>query len=231
MTDRELEARLTALEAKQKDMAYKAARLNAIAEIQYLEGHLLSLWQSPETRRYAFDLYAHRDDISHESYCGYHVGREALHEYLAPENFDAMGIQETGTVFSHDLSTVCITVADDLKTARGMWWSPGAECFADMGKHGLPLPLWCWAKYNNDFIYENGRWWVWHTHFYTTFMTAYDLSWVDCPDDERGGLRCPGDPPEAPGCKSNVYMPGGVFKTNPEAPEPYATWTDERLRQ
>ena len=163
----DLEKTLADLEKELSAMSLRAEKLKAAAEIQYLMGHLLSLWQSPETRRYAVDLYADRDDSSHESYCGYHVGMDALRAYLAPDNFDEMGISETGTVFSHDLTTPLITVADDLQTARGLWWSPGAECFAEMGNAGKPIPLWCWAKYHNDFIKVDGQWKVWHTHFYT----------------------------------------------------------------
>ena len=228
MTD--LEQRLIALENRSQQMKLQAEKLKAIGEIQFLMGKLLSLWQSPLTRRYAVELYANRDDSSHESYCGYHVGMDALRAYLAPENFDEMGIEETGTFFSHDLTTPVIVVADDLQTARGLWWSPGAECFAGMGNAGKPDPLWCWAKYHNDFIKVDGEWKVWHTHFCTTFMTPYHLSWVDVPDEERGGLRCPGDGPEAPGCKSNVYDPHGVFQCWPDAPQPYKTWTDDRMR-
>lgn len=226
----DLEQRLEALETKFKEMTYDAQKLKDIAEIEYLEGKLLALWTSPLTRRDAFHLYAERDDSSHESYCGYQLGTDKLNAYLAPPSFDEMGISERGTFFSHDLTTPLIVVADDLQTARGQWWSPGAECFADMGHAGRPLPLWCWAKYNNDFIKVDGEWRVWHTHFYTTFMAPYNVSWVDVPDDERGGIRCPGDGPEAPGCASNVYDPHGIYKDEPEAPKPYRTWTDDRMR-
>lgn len=220
-----LEQRLEEMELKQKEMEKQVGKLQAIAEIQYLMGCFLTYWQSPTTRHKAYSFYAERDDSSHESYCGYQVGMEKLKAYLDPPGgFEATGMQEVGTFYVHHLTSPMIVVADDLQTARGLWFSPGCESFGGQGQLGDPLPLWAWGKYNVDFIRVNGEWKVWHTHFYKDFITPFNTSWVDTPEDFR-------DPEAgAPGAQKNVYDPKGVFQCIPAPPQPYATWTDDRMR-
>ncbi len=222
----DLETRINELLAKQEELKTMLNELEAVNAIQFLMGRFVVLWSSPKTRKNCLALYADREDSSHESYAGYFVGRRALKEYLDPEGgFEAAtGLPEKGTFFEHHLATPTIRVAKDGKTARGLWQSPGAESFGGKGANGRPLPLWCYGKYLCDFIFEDGVWKIWHTHFYVTFMTPYNISWVDVPDEIRRG----GD--GAPGARANSYNPDGVYHYIPEAPEAYDTWTDDRMR-
>lgn len=221
-----LEQRIALLEHQATDLEQTLSKLKAISEIQFLMGQYVVYWQSPKTWKKALDLYADRPDSSHEDYTGYYVGMDALRGHLDPvDGFEKeTGLTEEGTFFQHHLASPIIQVADDLQTARGLWWSPGAESDGGKGANGEPLPLWCYGKYCNDFIKVDGEWKIWHTHFYVTFRTPYNLSWVDVPDEIRRG----GD--GAPGAQENHYNPKGVFLDVPHVPAPYTTWTDDRMR-
>ena len=222
----DFEQRISQLEKQQEELDTTLAKLEAVAEIQYLMGQMCVYQESPLTRYKLLSLYADRDDSSHESYTGYYVGMDALRKYFGEKGgfTEATGLPEVGTHFHHHLASPTITVADDLQTARGMWWSPGCETLGGKGANGAPLPLWCYAKYNNDFIKVDGKWKLWHTHFYVTFMTPFNLSWVDVPEEIRRGGE------GAPGARANSYNPLGVYQPIPEAPQPYETWTDDRMR-
>jgi hypothetical protein len=219
----DLESRIKALEAEIGRLKYQADRLKAIEDIQYLMGQYMSL-HVPCVANEQWKLYANRPDSSHESFEGRITGIEnvkKLYELFTPKD-------AAGAIYEHHLCTPTIMVADDLQTARGLWWSPG---FETGGKRpdGKYIPLWCWAKYNVDFIIEDGRWKLWHTHFYLTFMTDYHVSWVDIPPELADGFEINlGDIPFSPTKKSCVYHPDRVSPPVPFAPEPYKTWTPDR---
>lgn len=222
----DFEARLMQLTKQQEELDQTLQKLDAIRQIQYIMGKFVVLLQSPISRHEIVDLYADRPDSSHESHTGYYVGMDALRGYFCPEEgFEAVtGYPEVGTAFEHHLATPTIQVAGDGKTARGLWQSPGCETRGGQGANGRPQPLWCYGKFLNDFINENGVWKIWHTHFYVTFYTPFHVNWVDVDDELRKGG------PGAPDAVENHYRPDGIYKYIPAAPEPYDTWTDDRMR-
>lgn len=222
MTD--IEKRLTELEAGYAAMKHDVEKLKIIEECQHLMGRYMAIHTASEQKN-GWKLYADRADSSHESHSGYFVGIDAIREYLDPQGENPFQMQLEGTFFEHDLCTPTIAVAEDLQTARGVWFSPGVESFGGMGENGKPKAVWCWSKYAVDFIRENGEWKLWHTHFYATFITPFGTSWVDTPAEERGGSGN-----DDPGAKSNIYDPNKVFKAIPEAPMPYETFTADMMR-
>ena len=226
MTD--IEKRLTALETELAATQHEVERLKIIEECQHLMGRYMAL-HTAEGQKLTVDLYARRPDTSHESHSGYYVGFEAVKHYLDPQPGDPSyfmaAAPKEGAFFEHDLCTPTIAVADDLQTARGVWFSPGAESHPGMGKDGKPEAQWCWSKYAVDFIQEDGQWKLWHTHFYTTFKTHFDIPWTEEDPAYRGGSGH-----DAPGAAMNVYDPNKVFKAIPEAPMPYKTFTADMMR-
>jgi hypothetical protein len=89
----------------------------------------------------------------------------------APEN---IGV---GTFVVHNLTTPIIQVAEDGKTAKGMWYTPAALASVDSsGKfHGT----WTWEKYAVDFVKEDSNWKFWHILVLTDFGVPMDKDLAD----------------------------------------------------
>jgi hypothetical protein len=98
----------------------------------------------------------------------------------------------------HTITTPVIEIAEDRKTAKGIWYTPGivGEYKAD----GTNNSQWMWEKYGVDFVMENGKWKVWHMKVYTDFSTA-----VGSPIGQAGA------PGGAPGA-----APAGAPGTTPD---------------
>ena len=55
-----------------------------------------------------------------------------------------------------------IELADDLQTAKGMWYSQGSK--ADVTESG-PVSYWTFGVFCVDFVPENGAWKIWHLQY------------------------------------------------------------------
>lgn len=75
--------------------------------------------------------------------------------------------------------TPIVEVAEDGRTAQGVWTSSGAETWREGDEK--PQGYWRWGKYALDFIQENGVWKIWKMRFYPYFMTKFDESWTQAP--------------------------------------------------
>ena len=97
-----------------------------------------------------------------------------------------------GKLLFHAISTPVIEVADDLKTAKGIFLLQGFE--SGVIKEGV-LPKmfesvepavdgkkawahWAFAKYGIDYILEDGEWKIWHFHAYDVTRATFDKNWV-----------------------------------------------------
>ncbi|MEU6261091.1 nuclear transport factor 2 family protein [Streptomyces sp. NPDC047043] len=135
-----------------------------------------------------------------------------------------------GMMTEHATSTALVVVADDGRTAKGVWMSPGHETFA--GPEGDAHVFWSWGRYGVDFVKENGRWKFWHFHIYTTFRTPFATSWVDSALGPRmfdfaEGETPPGMTPPTRGTTDNTpYHPSRAPRLLPEPPRPYATFSE-----
>jgi hypothetical protein len=77
--------------------------------------------------------------------------------------------QRMGGFQWHTITSGVIQIADDRKTAKGVWYTPGilGKAAAD-GKLSLRH---MWERYGVDFVNEDGNWKIWHLHVYTDFAT------------------------------------------------------------
>lgn len=156
------------------------------------------------------------------------VGEANLKEMreLYPQIEDDPKNKNIGTMNVHMLTTPMIEVAEDGKTAKGIWMSPGHVTQVRGGKLAA---CWMWEKYAVDFVKEDGKWKIWHFHVYTDFQTPYDKSWVENSLEPK---LPPAFPPDFP--KSNKpmtvdypqYSPFTVPKNEPRPPVPYETFND-----
>ena len=156
------------------------------------------------------------------------VGEANLKEMreLYPQIEDDPKNKTIGTMNVHMLTTPMIEVAEDGKTAKGIWMSPG---HVTQVRGGKLTACWMWEKYAVDFVKEDGKWKIWHFHVYTDFQTPYDKSWVENSLEPK---LPPAFPPGFP--KSNKpmtvdypqYSPFTVPKNEPKPPVPYETFND-----
>jgi len=167
-----------------------------------------------------------------------------------PEN---LGIG--GEWASHTQSTAIIVVADDGKSAKGVWESPGLHFTAQVRDGKISKSgSWFWEKYGADFVKEDGKWKIWHISMYyenTPPGWDADTNSYQTGAQGRGG---PGGGMPPPGARGG-QMPGGqapaaragaaqeVGKVAPELapqtqvgqmysetnPNPYKAWSPTKL--
>ena len=123
---------------------------------------------------------------------GYYVGYDAIYEayatghwnnwitaaksYCAKNGIDTTGMTDdeiceiyggVGQLLLHVTTTAIIEVAEDGRTAKGYWYSPGM--IAETGMAGNSI----WEAYGCDFVKEGDEWKIWHLHMYTDFMCQF----------------------------------------------------------
>jgi hypothetical protein len=127
-----------------------------------------------------------------------------------------------GLMMMHTLTTPVIEVAGDGKTAKAVWISPGHETLRIDGKLRA---FWAWCKYGVDFIKEDGKWKIWHSHVYPIFRCPYETSWIEISD-----APAPPVPDELKPDRPTTYYHPYSTKTMPDyvpaPPEPYETWEE-----
>jgi hypothetical protein len=168
------------------------------------------------------------------------------------EFFDVMSEQFTangpeclpGLLEIHQITTPVIEVAEDLKTAKGLWMSTGAILMQDdpMDPTGSSF-TWDTGKYAVDFINLNGTWKIWHLHVCDMWRTSFTEDPVKCAGSKEYGVtqeqidqwnaqaahgevvRPHGFPiPDAPTTFHYIYAKDSVAPREPLAPQPYKTF-------
>ncbi len=130
----------------------------------------------------------------------------------------------------HTNTTPIIVIADDGKTAKGMWYSPGIGLMADLeGEKPKANGTFFWEKYAVDFIKEDGRWKIWHMQMVYDYTPKLNGDWLDFSD--KGGAEAGerGDLPEGfsePEYSYPAYSPERAATMYPKLPEPYATFSE-----
>ena len=177
---------------------------------------------------------------------GCYVGVEAVRGYYVDffESFFAVARQEMLAMFPqasaapgggppgmqilHTLTTPVIEVAEDRRTAKAVWLSPG---YVTAPAGGKLQAFWHWDRYAVDFTRAEGSWKIWHFWVGRDFTTPYETSWVDAALHPGAVLdleTVPGFPkPNAPGRQSYAgYSPFESPKAVPRLPEPYRTFSE-----
>lgn len=194
------------------------------------------------------EIWSAREDISWGNNWGYWVGRETMYGYYAdakevqdeatlrlmakanptievkPENF------QMGALLMHTLTTPLVEVAEDGKTAQGMWYSLGQVTNA--GPDGKATGQWMHERYAVDFIKEDDQWKIWH------FFVGTDLGTeAGKPFTGKMGPAPDADPEQAKAMREIMEalpkptIPGEFYHckygwhNEPHFPVPYATHT------
>jgi hypothetical protein len=147
-------------------------------------------------------------------------------EHVRDHYLKGEGSQDfTGKLYLHTLATPSIQVADDGKTAKGVWMSPGLET-TDMGTNAKLSAYWSWGYMAADFVRENGVWKIWHYHVYGLFKCLYEKSWVeyiDKPNPEDAEMM---GKPDRPTTYHREYSPDTKRELVPVPPLPYETFNE-----
>jgi len=215
-----LQDQVNAMQKEFKSMKHEIERLQAYVEIQNLVAKY-EVVHTPSSMSRSVDLFALKQpDVSVEiAMWGKMTGPDKVKKMFTGMS---EGKPKPGGMFEHNLTTPVIQVAADGKTAKGLWFSPGHETTRD--EKGNLIANWCWGKFGADFIKEDGKWKIWHYHWYDTFFSPYYKSWVDFPQPGLDVILTPkGMTAEPPTCRSS-YFPDQVRKPIPDYPEPYETW-------
>ena len=214
------------LAAELAALKHQLFRVDAAREIQNLMGSY-TVNHLPKNMHDHVELFAlEMPDVSVEvGDRGVYVGADALRT-LFGQQF-AMALE--GNLLIHYLATPMIEVAADGLTARGVWRSPGIEAVRPRDG-GKPVPLWSFGAYACDFIHRDGRWKIWHLHWFRVVKCNYKDGWVD-DLSMTFGRPLPGSatdgPPLRPTTYHNPYTPDSIQQSVPPCPKPYATWADD----
>nr|WP_298054973.1 nuclear transport factor 2 family protein [uncultured Lachnoanaerobaculum sp.] len=207
------------------NLKLQAERLSALQEIRNLMGKYSYLHTAFRNVEYV-KLWAKRDDSLLIMPFGKFQGFEAIRHCYVDMHGDRNDVevrnQLKGFMMVHLMNTEVIEVAEDGKSAKGSWISPGIEVAPQTGKEG---GAWCWGKYEVDFIKEE-EWKFWHMTLYPVFLTPYSKSWGRNLDNKMDGQMLLEDPlcqpPDSPMWE---YGPNSVYPENqPRIPESYKTF-------
>lgn len=128
-----------------------------------------------------------------------------------------------GMLALHELTTPVIEVAQDGMTAKGMWFTWGANT-NNHPERGL-IPIWQSLKYNHVFVKEDGVWKWLEFRAHLIIRTPFDQGWVKEP--YIGGSTIKGTDhgkqlqSDAPTTLHDPYDPNGHYAGLPLPPKPY----------
>ena len=131
---------------------------------------------------------------------------------------ECMGV---GQIAYRPIDTPVIEVADDLKTAKGLWVVRGS--YNRVTPAG-PVSYWDWSYLAADFIEEDGQWKIWHMILFTDIACPLGQNWGSAKMYEHEGVTPP--EPTEPGELYKSFGEDYVFEINPEMPEPYDTFAN-----
>jgi len=241
--------KLTAEQMAQKALDYQEIQ-NVMSRHEYYhtlgknKEELVALWvtKAPYTETAKFTMnpgsMIGMKSIMHQYGEFHEISNKIELELLSKVRSDIANVQENlgiGQLLLHNLTTACIEVAGDGKTAKGMWYSPGAMANLD-AKTGVPNQVWMWERYGADFVKEDGQWKIWHLRICTDFggdwpKKANGVASVFNTGNENAG----GPPPEILALQPKLdeyaenykeYSPTKVPDNSLRPPEPYYTFSE-----
>jgi len=184
--------------------------------------------------RYVYDnLFASKmEDLRMELPFGKWVGPKSVercvigyHSWLC---LDDKGQPRPGVLFYNVNSQAIIEIADDLKTAKGLWICPGYSAKDTPEGHVAGAGT---AVRACDFIYdeETGRWKIWH--YIVTGLTShpYDISFVKNKENVQAkSFRTfpEGTEPDDEPTYFWMYSTEARVDYYPYIPEPYKTFSE-----
>lgn len=237
--------------ADMKEMSATIQRLADIQEINDVMARHAWYYAAGQHQRELDELWAiTMPDVSFGTNGGYWVGYKSIKysyvdwfkiqaakdlAYLSKKHPEVKNVPENllaGTSMMHTVTTNLIVVADDGKTAKGLFYSPGQVSQTPLGN---PDANWMWERYAMDFIKIDGKWRIWHFNVFTDFSVVPGGDWTKpqaaAPVVKQPGEVMPWEDPNAPkfDIEMKVYEGYGITSVrgeNPKVPVPYRTFSE-----
>lgn len=209
---------------RKKALLNAMQKLEAYREIQNEMGRTVAAFNFRQAEAVLSHFALEKDGVSVE-YCDEGVFRGA--ENVKSIVREVVGAPvRPGEMLDMQLTTPMIEIADDLLTAKCLWWMPGAGAIPRDA--GDPMAIWAWGQLAVDFACVDGVWKIWHLHYFRFIKCDYKKGWVD-DTSMINRLNTPLHA-EADACTyHNPYSPTGIREGLPCAPRPYGTYTEADL--
>lgn len=231
--------------------AAQLQRLTDVYEIQSVMSRHAWYYSAGQHQRELDELFAQRQpDLSFGTNAGYWVGMQSIRkfyvdwfkiqarkdlEYLSKKHPEVKNVPENllaGTSMIHTMTTPLIVVADDGRTAKGLFYSPGQVTQTPLGQ---PAANWMWERYAIDFIKEDGAWRIWHFNVFTDFAITPGADWTK-PQSAPQIVLQPGEVPPwqdpdapQPDIAMDTYQSYSITAVRgekPRIPVPYRTFSE-----
>jgi len=219
MNENELRERLDKLEAQ-------ITLAEDILEIKKVLHKYRLYFQGADANALLQDWALELPDVSLDgSMGGKFVGARPIREFFDQRPVLAM---MPGALVEHEEATHVITVAKDGKTARVVNYSPGYKCLAQGYSQ-----VWSLGKIYYDMIKLDGRWKMWHMHWFIYVEGEAAYGWLyqqrsyfkECLFPALDGIHNLNiTVPAVPCPKTDNFRTDKPIYYYPEPPEPYDTW-------
>lgn len=135
-------------EERKKKLLNKIQKLSDYHEIQNEMGRLIAAFNFRQHDRVLSYFCLDQPDVSFEFadegvFEGEKAEREIVNELIGRP-------AKPGEMIDMQLTTPMIEVAVDLKTAKALWWCPGAGAIRD-NDQSKPNAIWCWGMIGGGF--------------------------------------------------------------------------------
>ncbi len=140
-----------------------------------------------------------------------------------------------GNTVLHTLNSPLIVIADDLQSAKAVWYTPGAILTTTDGVH--PVGFWIWERYGVDLVKEDGQWRFLNIQVNTDFInpmgSAMQPQGADAAALGVEGVQANGPHPAfdvpKPDVQTTLYHEFGATRVptvTPRLPVPYRTLSE-----
>jgi hypothetical protein len=226
-------------------------RLIDSQDIQSVMSRHAWYYSAGQHQRELTELWAiDQNDVSFGTNAGYWVGYKSIKyayvdwfkiqsakdlAYLSKKHPEVKNVPENvlaGTSMMHTITTPLVVVADDGKTAKALFYSPGQVSQTPLGN---PDANWMWERYAVDFIKQDGKWKIWHFNVFTDFSVVPGGDWTK-PQPAAAIVLQPGEvlpweDPNAPQFDIPMKVYDGYAVTTvrgekPLIPVPYRTFSE-----
>jgi hypothetical protein len=120
-------------------------------------------------------------DVQADVDFGFYYGADSIRKFCSVNGLligdSAAGTLRNGATHLNANTTPIIEVAEDLKTAKGLWLSASALTFGSPSKGFQPRIG--YSRRAADFIYVDGRWKLWHFMVYGLISAPIGKPWTD----------------------------------------------------
>lgn len=208
-------------EERKKALFNAMQKLEAYRQIQNEMGRAVAAFNFRQADRLLSFFALDKEDVSLE-YAdeGVFNGPEAVRTIIQ----EVVGKEpKPGEMLDMQLTTPIIEIADDLQTAKCVWWMPGAGAIPQKG--GDPMAIWAWGELAVTFAQEDGRWKIWKLHYFRYMKCDYKKGWVD-DTSMINRLNTPLHPMADTTTYHNPYSPASIRVGLPCPPKPYRTYTE-----